>query len=806
MEISDAKLNDLAKNRIKKLLDNIRVEGYTVCLERLRLITESWKKTEGQPTIIRVAKAFSHVLDNMTIFIEDGELIVGNGASKPMGLEFNPFFGPISIEELKKLEREGFIKVSEKDWPEIEKLAEYWKDKNFQFRMSELLNDEHLWLFAQTGILLPPFNSREECIGGLLESGISSGVNRWIGVIDFERVLNHGLNKIIREAEEELRKIRFIGNADAVNKTYFLKAVIIALKAVIRFANRYAELAKKMATFEQNPQRRKELERIAETCRWVPANPARNFYEALQSFWFIYLVTQQSTASAGRFDQYMYPFYMRDKNTGNITDEEVLELLCLLRIKDMHLLFVPLRDIKRQQYAGFAKWHNFTIGGITPEGTDATNELTYLMLEAAKIVRTPHPTLTLRVHEGTPDDLIVKALEVVRMGLGMPAFIGDKSYIEFLLSKGLPLDWARDYCVAGCIEPSIAGRSRQPKCTFFVAPKVLEIFINGGLDPRTGLKVGPFEVNVEDFKSFDEFVNAFKQYLAYFAKLAAELINIELACQKEFPPIVDSALMVDAIKEGKSLLDRKMPYENGAAISLCGMINVANSLAAIKRLVFEEKKITMRQLKKALAANWQGYEDIRRMCLQTPKYGNDDDYVDQITKDLYKFWADILSSLYTIWGERFLPAAISITSQWAGGAITGASPDGRFAGECLADGGASPQQGTDVNGPTAVIKSALKIDQTRFQSVLLNMKFHPSALKTVEDLRKLAVLIKTYFSMGGKHIQFNVVGRETLLEAQKHPEKYRDLIVRVAGYSAYFTQLSRGVQDDIIRRTEHITI
>jgi formate C-acetyltransferase len=326
--------------------------------------------------------------------------------------------------------------------------------------------------------------------------------------------------------------------------------------------------------------------------------------------------------------------------------------------------------------------------------------------------------------------------------------------------------------------------------------------MNNGIDPRTGLEVGPFRENLENFETFDDFVSAFKEYLAHFIHLSAELINIDIACAIDYASPIDSALITDAVKEGKNLMERRMLYENAGAISLCGMINVVDSLAAIKKLVFEEKKITMAQLKEALRANWQGYDELRKLCLAAPKYGNDDDYVDSIATDLFGFYAETVPMARTIYGEKFIPVAISITSQWAGGTITGATPDGRYAGEVLADGGASPMRGRDTSGPTAIIKSASKIDQVRFQSVLMNMKFHPSALGGIDDLNKLTALIKTYFSLGGKHVQFNVVGREILLKAQKQPENYRDLVVRVAGFSAYFVQLSKQVQDEIIARTE----
>jgi pyruvate formate-lyase/glycerol dehydratase family glycyl radical enzyme len=802
IDLDEIGLGERAQTRLEKLLKNIHVERYPLCTERIRLITESWEQTKDEPMILRLAKAFAHLVENMTTFIDDGELIVGNGASLLMGLEIEPFMGPFSDEGLKILEQEGFIEVDECDWPKIRELASYWKERNLQYRIGQLLEDKRLWPFAQTGVLLPPFKNKEEGIGGWAQAGIGVGVNRWLGVVNFDKVLNHGLNYLIGEAEEELDLIRFTDTVDTVSKSHFLQAVIISLKAVIHLANRFADLATELALNEADQVRKAELGRIAETCRWVPANAARSFYEAMQSFWLTFLVVQQGTASVGRFDQYMYPFYKKDIKEGKISEAEALELLQLLRIKDMQLINTPLRGAKRQQYTGFAKWHNFTIGGVTPDGRDATNELTFLILEAAKRTRTPHHTITLRVYDGTPKELMIKALDVVKTGVGMPAFIGDKSYTEWLLSRGVPLELARDYVMAGCIEVSLPGHSRQPKCTFFVPPKVLEIFMNNGIDPRTGLEVGPFKENLENLENFDDFISAFKEYLVYFIHLAAELINADIACAIDYASPIDSALMADAIKEGKSLMGRRMLYENGGGMSLCGMINVVDSLAAIKKLVFEEKKITMAQLKEALKANWEGYDELRRLCLAAPKYGNDDDYVDSIAMDLYRFYAETVPTVRTVYGEKFIPVAISITSQWAGGTITGATPDGRYASEVLADGGASPMRGRDTSGPTAIIKSASKIDQVRFQSVLMNMKFHPSALGETEDLNKLATLIKTYFSLGGKHIQFNVVGAETLLEAQKQPENYYDLVVRVAGFSAYFIQLSKQVQDEIIARTE----
>jgi formate C-acetyltransferase len=401
---------------------------------------------------------------------------------------------------------------------------------------------------------------------------------------------------------------------------------------------------------------------------------------------------------------------------------------------------------------------------------------------------------------------MMKALEVVKTGIGMPAFVGDRSYIEFLLSEGVPLKEARDYVMVGCIDASIVGKSRIASYGMFIVSKVLEVTMNNGVEPQTGRQLGLKTGDFKSFESFDDFLKAFKEQLSFFLGLHAERNNIELQVSRDlFPDPVRSSLMDNAIKEGKALLDRTFPFENGAVMNPVGMINVIDSLAAVKKLVFEEKKVTQEELMDALSSDWKGNrnEEIRKWCLSAPKYGNRDDYVDSIARELYRFWAETTVQFKTCLGGKHKPTGVSISAQWPGGALTGATPDGRYAGECLADGTLSAMRGMDTHGPTAMIHSAMKIDQVPYQAALLNMKFHPSSLKTPEDLRKLSFLIRTYFSRNGKHIQFNVIDKETLLDAQKSPEIHRDLLVRVAGYSAHFVQLGKPMQDEIIGRTEH---
>ena len=793
--------------RVQILKQRLVVEKYPICVEKARLVMESYRQTEGEPQILRRAKATAHYLDNKTIFIEDNELIVGNIASKPMGLEAGSLGPTWPKEDLEQLGKAG-LEISDEDEALLRSMDDYWKGKGrtLDERQGQFYDDERLWPFIQSGILCPPWKKKDEGRGpGAAGVGWGLGLGQSLIVVDYARVLHEGLDKIIQDAEDELGNLKFM-SADAIKKADFLKSVIIALSAIVRIAKRFGDLAAEMASRETDSTRKKELERVAETCRWVPGKPARTFYEAMQSFWFIWVMIANGTTPGGRFDQFMYPLYKKDKEEGRMTDDDALELLECLRIKVMQYNFVGGGKMQREKWAGLARWHNWVIGGVTPDGKDATNELSYLILEAAKDCQTPHHTITVRVHEGTPEALMLKALQVVKTGIGLPAFVGDKSYIEYLVNQGVPLQDARDYALAGCLDVNIPGKSRILAFGMFIAPLVFEIAMNNGIEPRTGRQLGPRTGEFESFGTFDDLMKAFKEQLAYFMSLAAEEHNILLQAQRElFPDAVHSALMVDAIKVGRDALDRTLPFENGSALNLVGMINVADSMAAVKKLVFDEKQVAKKELKAALAANWQGngYDKIHKMCLAAPKYGNGDPSVDSIAKELYQFWADTAVTFPTAWGGTNKPTGISITAHAPGGALTGATPDGRYAGETLADGTISPAQGRDTHGPTAVIRSAITIDQVPYQATLLNIKFHPSALNSTEDLGKLSDLIKTYFSFGGKHIQFNVVNKQTLLDAQEHPERHHDLIVRVAGYSAYFVTLGRPVQNEIIARTEH---
>ena len=482
-----------------------------------------------------------------------------------------------------------------------------------------------------------------------------------------------------------------------------------------------------------------------------------------------------------------------------------MELLCCMRLKDMELNRTSGKN-NRKKNAGFAKWHNFIIGGVKPDGTDATNELSYMMLDAALITRTPHHTITLRVAPSTPKSLLLKGIECVKAGLSMPAFVSDKSYINFFTMHGVSLEDARDYAITGCLDANLAGKSRTGPVPMTIMTVIFDLFRHNGINVKNGEQAGIPTGDFTQFKSFEEMFAAWEAQFKYCLSIVGERNNVELKVTQEvLPDPLRSALMYKGIESGRDIWARHdIPFDNTASICTIGMVNVGDSFAAIKKLCFDEKKYTLKELYDALEADWVGYEDMQRDFKNAPKFGNNDPYVDEIVARCYKLFTDFVPTLPTITGGTTVPCGISITSHQPGGLLTGATPDGRKAGEILADGTMSPMQGVDTHGPMAVMQSAMKVEQDPFQATLLNMKFSPNTLKTDSDMEKLAALISTYLNNGGKHVQFNVVARETLEDARKDPAAHRDLVVRIAGYSAYFVQLNASMQQEVIDRTEHV--
>ena len=793
--------------RIERIKKRVVIDKYPICIEKYRITLDVLEQTKNEPVITQRAKILDATVEKMPIAIADDELLVGIGASKPMGLEIDPHYGIWTQDEIDSLIEDGY-EMDPQDVIDLQELNKKHDPATMIGQMGDIFyepENERILSLLKAGFILPPWKDKavgKGVGGGYCQSGLGLGPSLVLLAVDYNKILTQGTKALIAQCQEEMKKLRFYITGD-IEKYRYYKAVILSLEAMNKLAGRYAALADEMAEKEQNPERRKELETISSNCRRVPMEPPTTFWEAMQCFWFQFLMLSPSTTLPGcRFDQYMYPFYEKDIKNGNISSEFATELLCCLRLKDMELNRTSGKN-NRKKNAGMAKWHNFTIGGQKADGSDATNDLTYLMLDAAKITKTPHHTLTVRVHKGTPMKLIVKALEVVRMGLGMPAFVSDESYMKCFTSRGVSVEDAREYVMTGCLDANIPGKSRTGPVPMMTIPLIFDIFRHSGINVANREKCAPDMGDFTQYQTFEDLYNAFEKELRYCMEVAGEKNNVELKITQEL--LVDplrSALMYEGIESGKDTFCRTMPFENGAVFNPIGMVNVGDSLAAIKKLVFDEKKYTLAELQKALDANWTGYEEMQKDFLEAPKYGNDIDYVDEIVARCYKSFCDIADDIPTILGGKHIPTGISITSHQPGGLLTGATPDGRKAGEILADGTMSPMHGMDKNGPTAVLNSAMKIDQDPFQATLLNMRFAPASLKTDEDLEKLGGMIYAYLNNGGKHIQFNVVDNETLKAAQEDPKKYRDLVVRVAGYSCYFVQLTRAMQDEVIERTQ----
>ncbi|MDY6972978.1 MAG: pyruvate formate lyase family protein, partial [Thermodesulfobacteriota bacterium] len=624
---------------------------------------------------------------------------------------------------------------------------------------------------------------------------------------DYSLVLNKGLTGMIEDIESHKKRLD-IGQYVDLKKLDFYEAASLSLHGMITLAQRYASLARETAEKEKDPARREELRKIGETCERVPAYPARDFREAIQAVWFaVYGAWMESPAILHmvpvRFPQYMYPFYIEDKKKGRISDEEVIELL--------HFYFLKLNTISFPLSPDMAPWNQsrlgqqLTIGGLTPDGEDATNELDFLVLEAQRRIMLPEPLIALVYHDKLSNEFLMKCVELIRTGIGQPAFHDARKAIESrIYFEQAPLEEARNVAIVGCLQPTIPGYTDGFWEARFNLAKMVELALNNGKDPLTGVHLGPQTGEAEEFTGYEEFYGACKKQLQYFIPLVRDISRLAWNTIRDFPTPFGSMFVHDCLEKGQDIVDGGARYSFADGQCYGGGVDAANSLAAIKKYVFEEKSIDMSQMMKALAANFEGYEEIHRMCKEAPKIGNDDMYVDSIARDMHEFIYQEHQKKPDYLGRFSIqPGAYSVTAHWAFGRFTGALPNGRKARIALTDGSVSAQPGTDVKGPTALAKSAARIiDTVKYNSNHLNIKFHPSALKGTEGANKLLSLIKTYMDLGGYHVQFNCVTSETLREAQLNPAKYRNLIVRVAGFSAFFVNLEPGVQNEIIARTE----
>ena len=831
---------DIPKSsRIPKLVEALYAHMPVIESARAKLITESYKATEGQPTITRRAEAFAHILRNIPIIIRDNELIVGSSTIAPRGCQTFPEFSYQWLEdELDTVETRSAdpFYIAEETKQELREVHKYWKGKT----SSELA----------TSYMAP------EAIRAIEHNIFTPGNYFYNGVghvtVKYEEVLAIGYKGIIDKAQAELDRCQ-VGDGNYVKKSHFLKAVILSCQAVIEYAERYAELASQMAAECTDPVRKQELLQISQNCSRVPANGATSFYEACQSFWFVQQLLQVESSghsiSPGRFDQYMYPYYKADLDKGIITRESAQELLdCIwVKLNDLN----KVRDAASAEgFAGYSLFQNLIVGGQDKDGNDVTNDLSVMCILASMHVHLPMPSLSIRVWNGSPHELLIKAAELTRTGIGLPAYYNDEVIIPALLNRGLTLADAREYNIIGCVEPQKAGKTDGwHDAAFFNMCRPLELVFSNGMDK--GELVGIQTGDVTKITTFEEFYDAYKKQMEYCISLLVNADNaIDVAHAERVPLPFESCMVDDCISRGISVQEGGAIY-NFTGPQGFGIANMADSLYAIRKLVYEDKKVSMEEYKEALAWNYdkgldeQSVKDISEMILkgmqdggmnvtedtakavlttvmrlkpteeqlrrfteihhmidEVPKYGNAIDDVDYFARDVAYTYTRPMQKYHNPRGGQYQAGLYPVSANVPLGGQTGATPDGRYAHTPVAD-GVSPSAGKDVKGPTAAATSVSRLDHFIVSNgTLFNQKFHPSALAGREGLEKFVSLIQTFFDQKGMHMQFNVVDRETLLDAQKHPEKYSHLVVRVAGYSALFTTLSRSLQDDIIRRTE----
>lgn len=785
------------KSRGQRIWDRVRDcrDNAEICLNRALLVTEAYKETEGQPLILRRAAAHEKILNGLPIYIDDEQLLVGDFASKPMAYEWWPERTVRWVEEA--LEQGLFTyRIDSEKISQMKEIVEYWKDREVKESFLKYIGEETLKT-------IETMNEKGSLV--FFAEAEVQGVKGW-HVPDYPKVMNKGLTGIISEIEDVLSKTEVLDN-DSYNKVNFLRALKISCQAGVNYAKRYAAAARELAEKSEG-QRRIELARIADTCDWVLEKPARNFREAMQTMLFCHLISYWDAGlggiSFGRVDQFLYPYYKQDLENGTITREEALELMECFRVKLSSMRQFDSK-ITRQYRSGETQFHNCTLGGQLTDGTDAVNEMSFLWLEAAEKVRTPHPTLTIRWHPNLNPEFAMKGAEVNKLGLGYPAWYCDETSITYLENLGAAHEDAMNYAVAGCVLHSIPHKSAATWPIVANLAKILEITMNNGVDPVLGTKIGLETGQLKDFKTYDELLEAFKSQVRFFTNISREYLNkVRLFRSHQLPNLFISGLFDDCIQRGDGVFGGGPEDQQSAMYMIpVGLVDVADSLAALKKYIFEEGSLDNQELLEALKVNFAGKEELRQKLFEAPKFGNDIDYVDFIVRDLYTYLIELANSFKAPFGAVYQVAPHSLSFHGAAGRKVGALPSGRLAEVALSDGACSPCQGADVNGPTAVVNSAGKIDHTPIYGTLFNMKFHPSSLETKEDLEKLLALIKTYFySLKGKHIQFNVIDRETLIDAQKHPEKHRNLVVRVAGYSALWVELDDKIQNEIIARTE----
>lgn len=778
-----------------KLKENYLKQVPSITIHRARAITKIARENPGLPRIMMRAKAFRYCCETAPLVIQDNELIVGAPNGAPRAGAFSPDLSwrwlRDELETIGKRPQDPFF-ISEEDKKILrEEIFPYWEGKSVDEFCESQYREAGLWEMSGESFV-------SDCSYHALNGGGDS--NPGYDVI----LMKKGMLDIQQEARDHLAALDY-ENPDDLEKIYFYKAIIDTTEGVIIYARRLSQYAAELASREQNPVRRAELQKISEVTARVPAHAPTTFWEAIQAVWTVesLLVVEenQTGMSIGRVDQYMYPFFKADIESGRMTEYEAFDLVGCMLIKMSEMMWITSEGSSKF-FAGYQPFVNMCVGGVTREGRDATNDLTYLLMDAVRHVRIYQPSLATRVHNRSPQKYLKKIVDVIRSGMGFPAVHFDDTHIKMMLAKGVSMEDARDYCLMGCVEPQKAGRLYQWTSTAYTQwPICIELVLNRGVPLWYGKPVTPDMGDISQYDTYEKFEHAVHEQIKYITKWSSVATVISQRVHRELAPKPFMSLMYEGCMEsGRDVSAGGAMYNFGPGVVWSGLATYADSMAAIRKLVYDDKKYTLQQLNEALKADFEGYDQIRADCLAAPKYGNDDDYADRIASDLIAFTEKEhrkFKTLYSVLSH----GTLSISNNTPFGQLLGASANGRHAWMPLSD-GISPTQGADFKGPTAIIKSVSKMSNDNMNiGMVHNFKLVAGLLDTPEGENGIITLIRTASILGNGEMQFNYLDNNTLLDAQKHPENYRDLVVRVAGYSAFFVELCKDVQDEIISRT-----
>ena len=784
-------------DRIKRLRELSVNAEEVISIERAKLLTEFYSSGEAERCSIPVAraKAFRYILENKELYLGENELIVGERGPSPKATPTYPELCTHSLEDfdiLNNREKISFKVSEETKKHQQEEIIPFWSGRSIRDRIFNEMDES--WKDSYSAGVFTEFMEQRAPGHTVLD----------------DKIYRMGFKDFKEKIKESLNSLDYYSDAQALSKREELRAMEIASDALINFAKRYSQKLHEAAQQENNQQRKVELETMAGICERVPENAPTTFWEALQYYWFVHLgvITELNTWDSfnpGRLDQHLYPFYKKDIESGVMDKEGAKILLQAFWIKFNNQPAPPKVGVTSKESNTYTDFCLINIGGVTEEGEDAVNELSYLILDVIEEMRLLQPSSMVQISKKNPNDLVSRALKIIKTGYGQPSMFNTDAIVQEMLRQGKSINDARNGGASGCVETGAFGKESYILTGYFNLTKILEITLNNGFDPKTGKQIGIQTGDPESFQTFEELLEAYKKQIQHFAdiKIKGNVI-VERLYAEYLPAPFMSLLTDDCIAKG-------LDYNNGGArynssyIQGVGIGTTTDSLTALKYNIFEKKKFSMEELLTSLEKNYEGFDNIRDLLLnETPKYGNDNDYADEILKQIFEIYFSAIDGRPNTKGGHFRINLLPTTSHVYFGSVTGATPDGRLSGVPLSE-GISPVQGADVNGPTAVLKSAAKIDHLRTGGTLLNQKFSPQIFEGEDSINKIVSLIRAYFKMDGHHIQFNVVDAETLRDAQMHPENYRDLIVRVAGYSDYFVDLTPELQEEIIRRTEQVS-